>query len=524
MDPKVQYLLPAMAGLGFLAGFAVRQPQETQAPAASAPERPGPRSARPRGEGAGVPAGAPVVGVAGMKSADTLADLLALDDTEDLYARLALWLLDAPEEDIAAFWSAYAGRERSQRDTELLDLLFAQWTRIDPVAAIEAAKGSGHEGIPWWAWAIHDPDAAIAAARDAPAEMAGFVMRAIGQFHPERALRMLEENPGFAQWNAIEGIINGLARTDPEAALAFQRLHGRMHDTKAIEKLTRDDPHAALEWLRRQPRGDNDSMGAFLGTLQRENPSMIAELAEGLPPGSLRRQLESAAFRHLAETDPAEALRQARDTASPRLAAERLAVLGSRMATDDFQGALGIFGDLFAACPDAGNRMLWTRRPNGSGGSLAAIEGVTPFIDQLIAADPQATMEAALRMPGVDAAPGRQIIHHSGVDGSAAAAVASRWGSQDPEGLAGWLETQEPGPDFDRGAVYASRGYLGRKQFDEGIEWSMRISDESRRSSAVQSAFQLWQNNDRQSARQWVQEADLPADVRKSLEPYLGEP
>lgn len=514
MITKARHLLPAAAALGFLAGFAAHRQQETP-PVVATPDPSTPPSSKRPDSASPALNSAPTQPPPGMRSADTLDDLLAIDDAEDLYARLALWLLDAPEDEVAAFWDVYG--KRRNRDTFTIDLIFSQWTRTNPLGAIEAAKGSGHEGIPWWAWAVHDPDAAIAAVRGASKDMSGFVMRAIGQFHPERAMQVLEENPGFAQWNGIEGIVNGLARTDPEAALAFQRKHGRTHDTNAIEKLTREDPHAALEWLRAQPRGeDATSETAFLRTLERETPEMLAELAATTPSGELKRKLESAAFRHLAETNPAEALAQARAAGSPRLAAERLAVIGKGMAESDPGKALEIFQELIKACPDATNRTIWTRYPNGSSGGGGAIEGVQPFIDGLVAADPRAAMDAASR--------GSEATTPSlGMESHALTSVARTWVRQDLEGFAGWLEGQPAGPLQDHGAVILTNDLGSRGEYTRALDWSTRMADENSRRSSAQNTFGLWLGNDPGAANEWLRQTELPEDLQKALEPYRSE-
>lgn len=514
MLTKARHLLPAAAVLGFLAGFAAHRPKETPPVVTQSESKPPPAPKRP------VPASlaaerAPTRPPAGMRSADTLDDLLAITDAEDLYARLALWQLDAPEEELAAFWAAY--RKRDDRDTGLVDLIFTQWTRTNPLAAIEAAKGSGHEGIPWWAWTINDPDAAIAAVRGASKEMSGFVMRAVGQFHPERAMQVLEENPGFARWNGIEGILNGLTRTDPEAALAFQRKHGEMYDTDAIEKLTRDDPHAALEWLRANPRGDDHYSGdAFLRTLERETPEMLAELAAACPSGAFKWKLESAAFRHLAETNPAEALAQARNAGSPRVAAERLAVIGKEATESDPRKALEIFNELFKACPDAGNRQYWTRYPGGSSGGESPVDGVQEFVDGLVAADPRAAMDAAAQ--GADVS-----TLQRGMDSSALATVARTWARQDLEKFGGWVDGLEPGPLQDHGATILVGNLTDQGEFARALDWSTRMSDDAYRRSATLNAFSNWQSRDQAAAHQWLEQAGLPDDLRQAIQPYVRE-
>jgi hypothetical protein len=494
--------IPAAALIGFFAGFAAHRPLET--PSEGKTARISSPARKSSGTAAAIVSAAKAAPV--MKSTDTPDTLLALDDAGQLYAKLALWQLDAPESELAAFWASY--RTREKRDTEVLDLLFSQWTRKNPQAAIEAAKGSDHEGIPWWAWAINDPNAAIAAARGASKEMAGFVMRAIGQFHPDRALRVLAENPGFAQWNGIEGIANGLTRNDPLAALEFQKAHDRMHDSKAMEKLTRDDPQAALEWLRDQSgRDDSYSEQAFLRTLERETPEMLAELAASAPSGDLKWKLERAAFRHLAEGNPTEALSQARSAASSRLAAERLAVVGRAMVERDPQGALDVFQELFKACPDATDRTLWTRYPNGASGGSGTIDGVREFINGLVAIDPQAVMAAA----------SPQNDSNRSITGS----ISRAWAEQDLNGFGKWVDGQQPGPAYDQGAVIMSEQLAAQEDFSEALDWATRVTSPDRRLSPATQVFQNWLHRDREAAMGWYGKAELPEDLRKNLELYL---
>ena len=506
-------MLPAATVLGLLAGFAGNRAKDST-PAVGTSGNSLADLASDRSASAGDTLTKPP---AGMKSSDTPGELLAIVDAEELYARLALWLLDAPEEDLAAFWTAY--RKRENRDPELVALVFSQWTRTNPLAARDAAKDSGHENAMWWAWAINDPDAAILAVRGASKEMGGSVMRAIGQFHPDRVMQVLEENPGFADWNGIGGIVDGLSRTDPEAALAFQQKHGQLQNTGVIEKLTRDDPHAALEWLRTQPGGAHSpSEAAFIRTLEREKPEMLAELAATAPSGPLKWKLESAAFRHLARTNPAEALVQARAAGSPRVVAERLAAVGSGMTTGNPAKALEIFQELFKACPDATHRGFLTRYPGyfPDDGNSVPIAGVHSFITGLVANEPQAAMDIVAQ--GVDGA----ALEREG-EGSALTVVARSWAKQDRAGFGGWLGDQQAGPVFDQGAKILVEQLAEAGEFAEAFDWSARLTDQGSRWSSTRFAFQQWQEKDPETAGEWIEKNELSDDQRKALQPYLRD-
>jgi len=453
-----------------------------------------------------------LAGAVTLKSHDTLADLLAVTDDYELYPRLALWLLDAGEADMAAFWDGY--RKRSDRNSWTVDLIFSQWTRLNPADAIEAAKGSGHEGIPWWAWAINDPDAAVAAARNAPAGMAGFVMRSVGQFHPARALKFLEDNPDFAQWNAVEGIVEGIGRDDPEAALDFLRGYDQRQNTNPIETWTRRDPEGALEWLRQNPRiADGTQEDAFLRTMEYEHPEMLAGLAESMPPGALKRKLEAAAFRELVKDNPQQALAAARATEAPRLAAERFTEIGRGMVADDPRGAMGMLAELFKTYPDATNGGVSTGFPVGSRRSQGGVAGVHEFMQELVAIDPQAAMEAVTGA-------GEKNGSEPGL-AKAAALVGNGWITRDFDGYSNWIQAQQDGPLRNGGAAVIATHLVASAKYDEAMDWAAQVSDPAQAMSVLGQTFQPWLFNDVGAASAWLEQAQLSDQSRKYLRQFL---
>jgi hypothetical protein len=191
-------------------------------------------------------------------------------------------------------------------------------------------------------------------------------------------------------------------------------------------------------------------------------------------------------------------------------------VIGKGMAESNPAKALEIFQELFKACPDATDRTIWTRYPNGSSGGGGVIEGVQPFIDGLVAADPQAAMDAASQ--GGDAA-----TLARGMETHAVASVARSWVRQDLEGFGGWVESQEPGPLQDHGAVILTNDLASRGEYSRALDWSTRMSDQNMRRSSAQNAFQLWQSSDPGAAAEWLRQTALPEDLQKALEPYRSE-
>ena len=155
-------LLAALSAAALLAGYGARRIIQRHPPAQAT----GPAAASPVKSSAQAPP--PATAFPPSHSTDTVETLAALDDAH-LYARLALWLADASEPDIAAFWTdCYSKKENWT--PELSNLLFLHWTRLDPQHAIDSTQGIHSRPQAWWAWACRDPQAALAA--ESPDELA----------------------------------------------------------------------------------------------------------------------------------------------------------------------------------------------------------------------------------------------------------------------------------------------------------------------------------------------------------------
>lgn len=479
---------------------------EGLAPAGGAATKAGDRGGS-GGTGAAV-GGSAKVGV-GLRSDDTGEGLLALDGAE-LYERLGLWLVDAPVGEVARFWAAY--QQRAEIDTWAMDLVFARWTRLDPLGAVRGAGEKG-AGSAWWAWAINDPAAAVAKVTELAPDKAGFVMRAIGSFHPELAQQVLAEHPEFGESNAVEGIAEGLARDDPRAALEFLREHQR-YDTEVMEEWVRDDPQAAFEWVSKQSRGfpSGHFIQTFIATLERENPEALAELAAAQPAGRLRREMEAALFRSVLDRDPEAALAQARASATPRLAGERLAEIGQRLVARDPQRAFAVYSEMLERCPDAMSRWQMIEYPNGSSGSGGAVAGVIDFTQQLVQADPRRMMELA-----VAAEPEVGNDHWESLFGR----VSDTWARQDAAGFGEWVDAQEAGPHRDGAAGVLAAALGTQRRFDEAAEWVARVVDERQRERAIERLAQEWAGADRAAAAAWLGQVEVSDRLRKQLDAQL---
>lgn len=443
-----------------------------------------------------------------LRSADTLEDLKQLDDRE-LYGRLALWMMDASEAEIADFWNSYKGRENLSND--IIDLTMIQWSRLDPQGAIAAVSGTNHEHYAWWAWACHDPETALAAAiRDNPARMPN-VAWGIGEFHPAWARAHFDEIPEEGRGNLLQGMAKWDDGEDPQEALDFLKSHGYGTDPGTLRLLVRKDPWAAYEWLQKNGSDPNDyrsaeAMNTFMKTVASEHPEMLERLAYQTPPGEMKRRMESALFRSLVASDPEAAMEAAGKVEAPRVAAERWAELGSHWMASDPERAFEVAGELFASAPNALSMSISVMTERGGTSWGQAIEGVDGFVEGLIAKDPARVMEV--------------VSEAAGENLSGVRAVAEKWAQRDLAEFADWASTLEDSPVRNQaaGVMVSSLSRSGR--YDEAIDWALSTTDENTSKGQLINLYYQWNSRDPEQARTWLESAELPDAQRRSLETF----
>jgi hypothetical protein len=507
-----RYVWLAMAGLGLATGLAIPQGQRSKA---SAIPRDIPAA---KGEGrrmeaavASVPAYAseplPVSG-------DSMEDLLALDAME-MYARLGLWLLDASEEQMAEFWSAY--HARGETDMWIKDLVFTQWAKLNPQALLAAAKRDGEEGPAWWAWGMSDPDAALAAVEGASGEMRGYLLRGIGNFHPDRALKMLEADPSLARWFNLDDLGKELGEDDPRLAMEFMNRFPDHSRQAAFKRWVEKDPHEAFRWLKDHP-ADRDLEQEFCKITARDHPEVLAELAGSWPSGAMKRKLEQAAFALLVSQDPEKALEMARTAEAPKRSAELYAELGKGLVATQPERALELFGELLGKCPDATCHIAWVNHPGGGrSGSGAGIQGVKEFLSELAAWNPRQTMESVM---GFEAERGDPAGLRQSENPSIQ--VAKTWAERNPDEFAAWCEGQDE-KTFAMGASTLAARATELKDYEASVGWALRIPDPDVQANALANTVSLWAYRDREAARAWVEEAPLSDKVRSEIRRYIPE-
>lgn len=483
---------PASQATGSAAGASVKTAREA-APLQAAPTFPPPRSA------------------------DTLETLAALDDAH-LYARLALWLVDASEPDIAAFWSGYS--KKADRSTEITGLVFLHWTRLDPQRAISGAVETGIEPDAWWAWACHDPKASLAAALANDPESVESVALGLAKFHPDWLRNHLEEIPENLRDSAIRALGQS-GGGDPLETLRFLRKQGGDAHPDLLKAFAREDPWAAVEWAMQKPgsgdpfRSDDDDLQTILRTLAEESPDELARIAERTPSGKAKLEMESALFTNLLKTDPAAALEQARSATVPRTAAERYAAIGQVLVHSDPAQALQLAKDLFAACPGALELTAQIVYPEGNSNTQTLdIPGVSEFMKSLMGRQPQQVMEMIAALP--------QTPQEDPFADDPFHRFSRQWIEQDLVGYTNWLNQQTDTLTRQSGAIFLVSELRQSNHFQEAAEWASSVDTDD--TALLDDVILTWQAKEAEAPALWLKDANLPAARKAAIQSLLDRP
>lgn len=451
------------------------------------------------------------------RSTDTVETLAALAPGT-LYSRLALWLMDASEQDIAAFWAIY---QKGEPDENITNLIFLRWACHNPQAAI-AAEPAGHDKKSgWWAWACRDPQAALAAADETQIKSVG---QGIGEFHPAWLRQHFKELSEEARIAAMQGINAWGDAEKPLELLEFLTENSRYSGIRypTLKALARQDPWAALEWAENhQTSGsclDDGSENAriVIDTLADERPEDLKLIAAQTPSGELKLQLESALFTNLIKSDPTAALEQAKSTPAPRIAAERYATIGQSVVQTDPEQALQLMNDLFAACPTALNRSDKIEYPHEIALlSNPVMSTVFSFMDSLMSKYPEKVMDTAMRFAADPA------LRFSG-DPEAEILLSQRWANQNLGAFTTWLNQQTDEVLRDEGAVIISDQLRAEGHFEEAVDWELSRSTHD--TGNLNKIITTWMSSTPEAPARWLESANLPADRKAVIQSIIAGP
>ncbi len=450
---------------------------------------------------------APAEEIPQLVSGETLESLVAQGDGVS-YAALSLWLLNADASEIAVFWENF---QKGEPGGDLKRLLFINWTRVDPLAAIGAVQGTDNELLVWWAWAAHDPETAMAAANP---EMQKRVAKGAGEFHPEWVRENFDSIPEEARASAIEGVRTWKEDEDHTATMDFLVEHGS-NPGNLFKTFARKDPWGAYDWLEKNDRlkvsryNGNWELNALISELKDLHPDDLERMAAMAPSGSVKRMMEDAAFGNLLDTDPGRALKKAREGEAPLVNARRLAAIGASLLSEDPETAFALGREIFST----------THGKLAPGGSISWENGNSPwedgdsdtkdFINRLLEKDPYRTL---------DMAAGATVVE----DWNSFRELSSSVAEKDLDGYAAWVNGLPESKSQVEGSGVVVSKLVQKRHFTEASEWALSGYDASE--SFPRGMFYLltpWGRQNSEQAKTWLESAPVSENHRTMLNSYL---
>lgn len=444
------------------------------------------------------------------KSTETVESLLAGDPATS-YGKVAAWMADAGEEEIAAFWAGYQGGKRTN---DMTDLIFLNWTRVNPQGAIGGVAGSKDEHYAWWAWAAHDPKGALAEAMANNPDRVGNVTWGIGEFHPEWLRENFGKLPEEARGNAMSGMRKWTDRQDPEGSLDFMREHKMGLDRETFLSLVRKDPWAAEDWLKRNPSisdtrysGDQSVVDLMVGTMARERPEDLDRMMAAAPAGQMRRKMEEVMYQQLVADDPEAALELARKGAVPLVKVQQLAQVGIKVLQEDPEQAFALAAEMLET--GGGKLGYETRVEYGNGStSWGSQQGKgDELVEALFAKDPARTLDL---VPVKENESPPQVFNN----------LLNRWGDDDVVGLSEWTNRQTDPKMRDPAAVHVIQQLMQQGGYAEALEWADSMSP-SYRGSMIGNTIHEWANKDGGAVEEWLEGSSLPELEKQGIREQL---
>ena len=336
-----------------------------------------------------------------------------------------------------------------------INALFMGWSAIDPVAAIENAKG-----FPTSRTRTVATEAIVWGMESKSAGTMVQSLRTLSQdaLDPEAKERLL--GLSIVKWSQVDPApaARVLAELYPDAASRLAKPGGGdsvlLTTTKGVAvNWGVTDPHAALDWF--QKKGEPENLFAvenvILGWWQKDRTAAAAYVSAHVGTAS-EREVAGVMAGAMAEQDPrvaSEWVKWNKDDRSRRRAQLKIAD-------------------------------IWSSK------------------------DPRAAAKWAAGLPAEEGK-------------SAMSVVASRWAQNDSQATAKWLDSLK-GPLRDAAITgFATTTTTTTKDYVLALGWAMKISDPQSKERLSKAIATQWLRLKPNEARPWIQSSKMPEDQKKQL-------
>ncbi|YCM43099.1 hypothetical protein V2O64_17465 [Verrucomicrobiaceae bacterium 227] len=437
-----------------------------------------------------------------------------------LYDRLALWLLDASASEIQEFWAASSGRDDFDRD--LLELIFVNWTRLDPASAFAAVEGTRFARYPWMGWACHEPEKALHEVLalwkengDKENRYAVYsVLGSLGKYQSTWLRKNIDQVPeGWMREDALASFSRSAGSENARETVEFLQSQGYPLGIANLTALAKESPVEAYQLAlecEESPMGENLFRGyreQVIESLSSDNPAALAALARLVTPPDLKLRVQRKQFEALLKIDPEAAEEQMKKMPESWAKEDLLAIIAKHSLEAQAEKSIELVAALFSKEEDPLHRSSRIRVEGGGSGSGGTNFLLEEVVHEIIAKDPRALMTRVLAELGDQ--PASQVPGGLQSFGNA-------WAAANLPEFAEWVSEQDQPALYQYGAEVVSSRLREKFQFRESLEWiqSIQVDESGGKADQLANIYLEWRKQDAEAAQTWKAAAHLDEATR----------
>lgn len=437
----------------------------------------------------------------------------------EYYAQMSIWATDASAADIERIWSERSGAENFVFGApSLTDMLLARWVELDPEGAVRTLGISNlGSGPAWTAWAKLDPEKALAAAKASERRRSvEWVIKGIAEVDPEKALKMVEEDPTLAPF-VIGSITQQYAKEGKfREAVSLKFHYGSYVVREELQQWAKEDPHAAMRWCLDHPFSHPLNRQAVYETFLKEYPDQAHELMAILPDTATRLEFGRKRVSQLVEKDPQQALTFVRAQQDLQTRQTLSIELAGKLTTTDWDTAASLYRDYAAAGGQVSMRHICIYVDERNHTGATNMDPTMDLLRNLTLQRPAETMQLTSAVPNEKE---RHDVQKS---------VAQHWMWKDRFGFSEFLAAQPTSPQKDQFTQLLTVNLTFHddpkmNDFPSSMEWAFSIDNADVRTKAVSHAISEWKEKDPSGFHAYLNDERLPQATKATIQSLLKD-
>lgn len=254
--------------------------------------------------------------------------------------------------DCQQFAAQLLENDANKKSLTLWNIVLARWSELDPDGMIKFVDGQSDiklRTLAWEAWAATDPDLLAGKVHTLNPPISNSVLRGIASRNPDLALQLAFKTP------KINTTINDLLKNgegfsiEAVTEILPQAVYDgmRMPLTKYLsEELAKQDPRAALAFVKEKGRIWADPTAKLFTTLAAENPAQAVTLLAEQPSSRSKAISSVQVAKTWASQDPDASLAWVRSQESSEIREASLVAIASVVGGEDPERGLALLEEV----------------------------------------------------------------------------------------------------------------------------------------------------------------------------------